>query len=51
MGENFIFYTKEETVKFINRFIKKKKSYNQYTQILESSDLVNLTSVYFSSVI
>ena len=38
MGENFIFYTKEETVKFINRFIKKKKSYNQYTQILESSN-------------
>ena len=37
-GENFIFYPKEETVKFINRFIKKKNSYNQYTQILESSD-------------
>lgn len=35
-GENFIFYPKEEVVKFINRFIKKRVSFNKYTQILPS---------------
>ncbi len=35
-GENFIFYPKEEVVKFINRFIKKKKSFNEYIQLLPS---------------
>jgi len=33
-GENFIYYPKEETVKFLNRFVKKKKSLDEYVQIL-----------------
>lgn len=35
-GENFIFYPKEEVVKFINRFIKKKVSFDRYIQLLQS---------------
>jgi len=37
-GQNFIYYPKEEAVKFLNRFIKKKKSINEYTQIINSSE-------------
>lgn len=35
-GENFIYYPKEETVKFLNRFVKKKKSLNEYVQLIDS---------------
>ncbi|MDD3324217.1 MAG: class I SAM-dependent methyltransferase [Sulfurospirillaceae bacterium] len=35
-GQNFIYYPKEETVKFLNRFIKKKKSLNKYIQLIDS---------------
>ena len=44
-GENFIYYPKEETVKFINRFIKKKKSVEEYIQLIDSSQ--NLTALDF----
>ena len=36
-GENFIYYPKEEIVKFLNKFIKKKISFNKYKQILKSN--------------
>ena len=35
-GENFIYYPKEETVKFLNRFIKKKISSTKYKQLIDS---------------
>ncbi len=35
-GENFIYYPKEEVVKFLNRFIKKKKSIIENVQLLNS---------------
>jgi len=34
--DNFIYYPKEETVKFLNRFIKKKLSLTEYVQNIES---------------
>lgn len=37
-GENFIYYPKEEVVKFINRFIKKRKSTTEFLDILKSSE-------------
>lgn len=36
-GENFIYYPKEETVKFLNRFVKKKTSLNEYVQLIYPS--------------
>lgn len=37
-GENFIYYPKEEVVKFLNRFIKKRKSTTQFIDLLESDE-------------
>jgi SAM-dependent methyltransferase len=36
-GENFIFFPKEEVVKFLNRFVRKKDGINFYKDILELS--------------
>lgn len=36
-GENAIFFPKEEVVKFLNRFIVKRKSIDKFEQILQSS--------------
>lgn len=36
-GENFIFFPKEEVVKFLNRFVRKKDGINFHTDILELS--------------
>ena len=44
-GENFIYYPKEETVRFINRFVKKKKSLKEYVQLIDSSQ--NLRALDF----
>jgi len=35
--ENFIYFPKEEIIKFLNRFIKKKISLDKYRQILKSN--------------
>jgi len=35
-GENFMYYPKEETVKFLNRFVKKKISVDKYVQLMDS---------------
>jgi ubiquinone/menaquinone biosynthesis C-methylase UbiE len=32
--ENFIYYPKEQVVKFLNRFVRKKSGYNSFTQLL-----------------
>ncbi len=32
--ENYMFYPKEETVKFINRFIRKRTGFNSYSDFL-----------------
>lgn len=32
--ENFMFYPKEESVKFLNRFIRKKTGFNSYDRFL-----------------
>lgn len=32
--ENFMFYPKEESVKFLNRFIRKKIGFNSYGEFL-----------------
>ena len=37
-GENFMYYPKEETVKFLNRFVKKKKSLEEYVQLIDSPE-------------
>ena len=39
-GENFIFYPKEEVVKFINRFIKKRKTVSDFMQLLQTSQKI-----------
>jgi SAM-dependent methyltransferase len=36
-GENFIFFPKEEVVKFLNRFVRKKEGINFFKDILELS--------------
>ncbi len=36
-GENFIFFPKEEVVKFLNNYIRKKSGVNSYTDILKLS--------------
>lgn len=38
-GENFIFFPKEEVVKFINRFIRKRIGVNEYKDILSGNAL------------
>ena len=37
-GENFIYYPKEEVVKFLNRFIRKRKSTIEFIDLLESDE-------------
>lgn len=37
-GENFIYYPKEEVVKFLNRFIRKRKSTTEFIDLLESDE-------------
>lgn len=37
-GENFIFYPHEEVVKFINRFIRKKLSENNFCDVIYNGD-------------
>jgi len=37
-NENFMLYPKEEVVKFINRFIRKRVSLTEYVNILQSDD-------------
>lgn len=46
-GQNFMYYPKEETVKFLNRFIKKKKSLTEYTQILNPDSKESLKGLDF----
>lgn len=36
--ENFIYFPKEQSVKFLNKFIKKKVSLTEYINLLESKD-------------
>ena len=33
--ENFIFYPKEEYVKFLNRFVRKRIGINEFAQVLD----------------
>ena len=35
--ENYIFFPKEEVVKFLNRYVKKKSGVDSYKNILQSS--------------
>ena len=39
-NENFIFYPKEEVVKFLNRFVRKKVGVNEYLDILDFTNIV-----------
>jgi len=39
-GENFIFYPKEEVVKFLNRFVRKKISPTEFRDIIDFSKIV-----------
>lgn len=36
-GENYIFYPKEEVVKFLNRFVRKKINLNEYKDLMDLS--------------
>ena len=36
--ENFIFYPKEEVVKFLNRFVRKRAGYSEFIDILKSKE-------------
>jgi len=36
--ENFIFFPKEEVVKFLNRFVRRKEGFNSYRDILKLSE-------------
>ena len=33
-GENYIFYPKEEVVKFLNRFVRKKVNIGEYKDLI-----------------
>ena len=35
--ENFIFYPKEETVKFLNRFVRKRTSVSEFRDVMDFS--------------
>ncbi|QKJ26300.1 SAM-dependent methyltransferase [Aliarcobacter cibarius] len=37
-GENFIYYPKEEVVKFLNRFVKKRKSTDEFVNLLNLNE-------------
>lgn len=39
-GENFIFYPKDEIVKFLNRFVRKKTGVDTFTNILDFSHTI-----------
>ena len=44
-NDNFMYYPKEEVVKFINRFIRKKTSFTKYIDILQTGE--NLKALDF----